>query len=392
MKIRMINRYLRHKDGAENCDFRPGADTKNMDVLPVSAGDMMAPKDAVPSLQDVPAATWERRISVVVPVYNTAPYLDRCLESITGQSYRNLEILLIDDGSTDESGALCDSWAKRDHRIRVIHQQNMGLGMTRNAGITLAKGDAICFIDSDDYILPRTIEKALDALQGKNAVVFGMCRCSPNGKLQPRPIRSPQSCYQDAAVLWEFLPGLLHQEGNLPISSCTGLYDLDFLRKIRWHFPSEREIIAEDVYALLMLYGEAKSVAVLEDALYVYCRRPGSLTRRYRSDRFDRLKAFYRACLLLCREKHYPSQVERACAAVFLDITVGCLKQEAACSHWQNIHRILHDMTVQSALTEATRALGLKKRIFFSVLRRRQLHLCSFLLKAQSLLEGGGGG
>lgn len=332
----------------------------------------------------------EKTVTVVVPVYNTAPYLDRCLESIVRQTHRKLEILLIDDGSTDSSGAICDRWARTDSRIRVIHQKNIGLGLTRNVGITRAKGDAICFVDSDDYILPRTIEKALDALRERDAVVFGMNWRSPGGKLRPRPIGVSRRLYRGREVPEEFLPALLGQEGNLPISSCAGVYDLTYLRRIGWKFHSERQIIAEDVYALLELYGSAGEVAVLPDALYVYCQRPGSLTHRYRHDRFGQLKYFYRACLSLCRERHYPEAVERACASVFLDITVGCLKQEAACSNWNRIQRIVDDPLVQSALLEASGAMGMKKRILFETLRRRRTHLCSVLLRAQGLLEGGG--
>ncbi len=91
-------------------------------------------------------------ISVIVPVYNVEKYLDQCLRSITEQTYRNLEILLVDDGSPDTSGAICDAWAAKDERIRVIHQKNGGLSAARNAGLAAARGEWIGFVDSDDYI------------------------------------------------------------------------------------------------------------------------------------------------------------------------------------------------------------------------------------------------
>ena len=326
---------------------------------------------------------------MVVPVYNTAAWLDRCVESIVTQTYRNLHILLIDDGSTDESGMLCDRWAEKDKRIQVIHQKNIGLGMTRNVGIAQAMGDAICFIDSDDYILPRTIEKAMGMLPGKDAVVFGMCWESLRGKMRCRPISLSQYRYRDGSVLTDLLPKLLRQEGDLPISSCAGVYDLNFLRRLRWGYPSERDIIAEDVYALLDLYGAAESVAVIPDALYVYCQRPGSLTHHYRADRFEKLKLFYRSCLSLCRERNYPRQVEQSCASVFLDIVIGCMKQEAARNDWQRIGDIMNDPAVQSALAGTTEKQSIKKRVLFAVLRRRHTSLCSLLLKAQNILEGG---
>ena len=97
-------------------------------------------------------ASKEPLISVIIPVYNVEEYLDRCLESATLQTYKNIEIILIDDGSTDNSGKMCDEWAEKDRRIRVIHQKNGGLSNARNKGIEEAKGEFISFIDSDDWI------------------------------------------------------------------------------------------------------------------------------------------------------------------------------------------------------------------------------------------------
>lgn len=95
------------------------------------------------------------KISVIVPVYKVEPYLDRCVSSIVNQTYKNLEIILVDDGSPDRCGAMCDAWAARDSRIRVIHQENKGGGAARNAGLDVAHGEFIAFVDSDDYIAPN---------------------------------------------------------------------------------------------------------------------------------------------------------------------------------------------------------------------------------------------
>ena len=100
-------------------------------------------------------------ISVVVPVYNVEHYLKKCVDSICHQTYRNLEIILVDDGSTDCSGSLCDEFATSDSRIRVIHKSNGGLSDARNAGMELASGEWWMFVDSDDYIAPDTAETLL---------------------------------------------------------------------------------------------------------------------------------------------------------------------------------------------------------------------------------------
>ena len=98
-------------------------------------------------------------ISIIVPVYNVEKYLEKCIDSILNQSYQNLEIILIDDGSTDNSGSICDEYKKKDQRVQVIHQKNQGQSSARNAGLNIAKGSYIGFVDSDDWIEQNMYEK-----------------------------------------------------------------------------------------------------------------------------------------------------------------------------------------------------------------------------------------
>lgn len=114
-------------------------------------------------------------VSVIVPVYNAAPYLKRCIESITAQTYKNFELILVDDGSTDESGIICDRYAKADNRIRVIHQENAGVCAARNKGIEGLTGDFFLFLDSDDSLEPEALEVCIDRiiLDASDVVVFG---------------------------------------------------------------------------------------------------------------------------------------------------------------------------------------------------------------------------
>ena len=113
----------------------------------------------------------EKLISVIVPVYNVERYLEKCIESICHQTFSNMEIILVDDGATDNSGFVCDEWALRDSRIRVIHKENGGLSDARNAGIEIASGSWLAFIDSDDFITADTLERMYEAASGNDCQV-----------------------------------------------------------------------------------------------------------------------------------------------------------------------------------------------------------------------------
>ena len=123
-------------------------------------------------------------ISIIIPVYNTAPYLDQCIQSVVEQNYKDWECILVDDGSTDNSGTICDKWAGNDSRIRVLHQANPGVSAARNHGIDKSKEDYICFIDSDDWVTANYLSDMLSGLEDKNIdmVVTGVEDVIESGK------------------------------------------------------------------------------------------------------------------------------------------------------------------------------------------------------------------
>ena len=127
----------------------------------------------------------DKLISIIIPIHNVAPYLHRCVDSALNQSYKNLEIMLIDDGSSDESGKICDEYAFYDDRIRVCHKEQGGLSDARNAGIMRATGDYIYFLDGDDYIGERLLENAYNAISKEDADVccWGYTRISEKGDI-----------------------------------------------------------------------------------------------------------------------------------------------------------------------------------------------------------------
>ena len=211
-------------------------------------------------------------VSVVLSIYNVEKYLERCLKSVIEQTYTNLEILLIDDGSTDHCSEICDKWEKKDNRIRVVHKKNAGLGMARNTGIEEAKGKYICFFDSDDYIDSKTIEHTTKILEKEKAdlVVFGYFDVSNNGEIVQAHIPTEKiEVYKGKKIQKELLKESLERKKyNINLSAWSALYSTKMIRNANWKFVSERNIISEDVYSLVELYGSLDKVVLLNEALY----------------------------------------------------------------------------------------------------------------------------
>lgn len=273
-------------------------------------------------------------ISVVLPVYNTEKYLNRCVTSVRNQTYSNLEIILVDDGSPDNCPQMCDEWAVKDSRIRVIHKKNAGLGMARNSGIEAATGEYICFFDSDDYVATDTIEKAyrLAVEEQSDIVVFGLNNVNAEGRVVRSVIpESDQVTYAGEDVQKRFLPDFIavKQDStcqNVRMSAWACLFSMDMIQRSGWRFASERDIISEDVYSLLCLYAHVKRVSVLPEALYYYCENGASLTRSYRADRFGKICHFHAACVEKARELGYDSVVIQRLQGPLASFVIAALK------------------------------------------------------------------
>lgn len=154
-------------------------------------------------------------VSVIVPIYNAEPWLEECVQSILDQdfpaSYGTIEVLLIDDGATDGSGALCDRLAKRDNRIKVVHQENQGLSGARNTGIDMARGRYYAFIDSDDVVRPAYLKKMYEACEAHDAymAICAVEDVQENGKPLPEPVFTPptqEGVFRGKDLLNDFMP------------------------------------------------------------------------------------------------------------------------------------------------------------------------------------------
>ena len=155
-------------------------------------------------------------ISVIIPVYKVEKYLDKCIESVVGQTYSDLEIILVDDGSPDGCPAMCDAWAEKDGRIKVIHKPNGGLSSARNAGLVKASGEYVFFLDSDDTISANCIELLADAVRHDNSdiCIANVARIDENGK--------PTAIELDFVKAVDFFPCAFNNKGEITAAGVGG--------------------------------------------------------------------------------------------------------------------------------------------------------------------------
>ena len=209
-------------------------------------------------------------VSVVVPVYNVQDFLEKCVKSIKAQTYQELEIILVDDGSTDCSNEMCDKFAQEDSRIRVIHKKNGGLSDARNVGAGLAAGKYLFFLDSDDYVDSRLVEKAVGAAEkfDSDIVYFDYKRLEPNGDVEVCDCNLPEMC----PISLKTNPELMLQT----LSVCAKLFRRDFFTKTGLFFPVGYRY--EDLGTIPKLVLTADCVVYLREPLYYYMIREGSIT------------------------------------------------------------------------------------------------------------------
>ena len=221
--------------------------------------------------------------SIILPIYNVAPYLERCVQSVLEQSFHDYELILVDDGSTDESSEICDRLSTQYPCIRVIHKENGGLSSARNAGLVQARGQYVWFIDSDDWIEPGALEILREACKtGADMVKFGYTRAEGEGRKVYHGIM-PAGAYR-ADGIDKLLKAAFTQAGKYQLSAWSHAYRRAFLLENGMSFVSERVICSEDYLFSLQALIRAKAVRVLDAPLYVYDLRQGSLTQSYKPD------------------------------------------------------------------------------------------------------------
>lgn len=227
------------------------------------------------------------KISIVVPVYNAEQYVGECIESILNQSFNNIELILINDGSKDRSGFICDEYAKKDNRIKVIHKKNEGVSIARNIGIKNASGEYIAFVDGDDLVDKKIYTTMLQAINKTNSDLV-MCRYErvySDGKSELAVEPLIEGIYDKEQIFDKLILDMIGNDlSNMskPLimgSTCRCLYKKEIIDKYKIEFPIIK--IAEDMLFHLYYLVACKKVYVVEQALYYYRYNELSATKNY---------------------------------------------------------------------------------------------------------------
>lgn len=327
------------------------------------------------------------KVTLVVPVYNKQEFIRRGINSIIHQTYQNIEVILVDDGSTDNSGMICNEFANKYNNILVIHQKNQGLGMARNAGINIASGDYIGFMDPDDYIDPNMVAHLINDIKTGD---YDASRClfihvdQDNNKYFQK---SSRRIFKGKEVN-NFLAGIV---GSLPsskndfdfdMSVCTGLFRKSIIDENNIKFKSEREYICEDLIFDIDFFQKCESVSILNENLYYYTFNSGSLSHHYIKNRLSKEKFLYNA-----ESERLPLDNEMALRLdkFFLGRIRNTIYQ---CVHYSDntkreqldeIKMIVSDPLVIKVISAYPwEKCPLKQRIFNFALKQKNYRLCYF--------------
>lgn len=264
-------------------------------------------------------------ISVIVPVYKVEEYLENCVNSIINQTYKNLEIILVDDGSPDKCGEMCEQLALSDSRIIVIHKKNGGLSSARNSGIDIANGEYIGFVDSDDTIEPFMYEKLYNENK-LNSTLISVCAVNyifQNGKTQRKNKLGKNKVFDFVEAIQE-----MNSHTYFDMGAWSKLYHRSLFENLR--FPEGK--LSEDFYIMFILFDKAQRISYVDYACYNYLQRENSITHNVKINHDHEYAAKEQMIYL---EKKYPQMkafAHVAYASAALTVYDSYLKNGVKCS------------------------------------------------------------
>lgn len=336
------------------------------------------------------------QISIIVPIYRSERVLGKCVGSILDQTFQDWELLLVDDGSPDGSGKLCDQYAEQDPRVRVFHKNNGGVSSARNLGIQEARGDYILFVDSDDWIDAHMCQTLHGAVQAAGADSAGCAHydIEPGGNRWVEPAAMPAGTYGREEFRKGIVDRLLGQRLGRPGEVLNGFI---------WRFLFSREVIVkndvrfagaylEDELFLMEYFCLADKLVVVDEPLYYYLQNPASVTRNYLPDYMDTFRRFMEAKRRLVSrfelEKDDPAWAESSNWAGLL-IAIGNEFAKSNPASLTEKRRRVEAFALESEMAEAIRNLkpqgmGRNKQLVADLVRRKWFGLLALMYKVKN--------
>lgn len=334
-------------------------------------------------------------ITIIVPVYNVKKYINECVDSLINQTYKNIEIILVDDGSTDKSGEICDGYAICDSRIKVIHKRNEGLGFARNTGLKVAQGKFVTFIDSDDKADADLVENLVNEIYEVNCdtCIGGFKRISENGIVSFEE-RYDKTLFEGKDVYDKLFARMLgsapDKHDAIRMSVWNVMYSMDIIREHNIEFPSERTFISEDIVWDSEYYKYAQKAVVIDSTAYNYRITPGSLTQKYKPDMLEKICVlYYEMWNRLSGDKMKITRLQRQ---FFVNLR-ACIKQErSSVSQKGNVEirtaikEIVNNQVVHAVSDEYLKAIHQgKQKLFVWAVRYKHITLLYLLNKVGRL-------
>lgn len=241
------------------------------------------------------------KVSIIVPIYNVESYLDRCIQSLLNQTLKEIEIILVDDGSPDNCPAMCDEYAKQDNRIKVIHKKNAGLGYARNSGLEMATGEYVAFVDSDDFVDINMYHALYERAKRDNldTCYCGFVRHYATGKNENKTEVRTYTRFTGRKGVDSFLLDMVgpepsyHSDVKYMMCVWKAIYSKMLIDKYNIRFCSERQFVSEDIIFHLDYLPKALNVGFIPDCFYYYCvNGTATLSNTYSREKFERSKIF----------------------------------------------------------------------------------------------------
>lgn len=335
------------------------------------------------------------KISIIVPVYNVEKYLPYCMDSLLNQTLTDIEIILVDDGSPDNCPAICDEYAKRDDRVKVIHKKNGGLGYARNSGLEIATGEYIAFVDSDDYVETVTYQRLYSIAMDTNAdvVYFTFQRFNDQGDVwMETAIREEKRYHAEKEVrglMLDMIADGLEAKSDVGIqcSSCCALYRHELIMRHELRYKSERELISEDLAFNLDYLLHSFDVIRIPDSFYNYRVNVSSLSRTIKPDKITQGYFFYQYLLEFSKKNNFGTEGYLRATRFFIDHSRNSIRQyvqsQLSLSKKEKLQWLKEVVNYhfwpEIAFSYPYKKLPRKKALHFYLLHKGYCHLLYFL-------------